>query len=177
MTPSNSSQVVDPLDITKAQSMNEQDRDVILGKITGNGEDVGKVHHLVMKGGSREGRRGPSSSVSPPKQVNSLLRSLMSGRMLDALLRHALKSGDHEGARVLVEEGAKVNSLGQIPVVVSAPPSLSSYPPPSVAPLQLYCGSLMMSGIKFGGDVTTAVLGEVGGDQELWIFLLCDALH
>ncbi|GAX75189.1 hypothetical protein CEUSTIGMA_g2633.t1 [Chlamydomonas eustigma] len=97
--------VVEPLDMNAAQTSKDSDRHALLQMI---------------------------QSKTDFDQFNKVLKKLLISRMMDALLRHALKNGDDRGAQTLVSAGAK-----------------------------LHCGFITLSGIKHNGDSTVAVLGQV----------------
>ncbi len=69
-------------------------------------------------------------------QCNARLREILYSLMTDALMRHAFKTGDIEGARALYKRGAEVHG-----------------------------GTLQIAGLKAGGNDIVEVLGQVRGGK------------
>lgn len=65
-------------------------------------------------------------------QANTQLQQLLMTRMMDALLRHALRNADVQGVQVLVRSGA-----------------------------MLHGSTLQLTGLKLNGDTIVQLLGQV----------------
>ena len=110
--------MVDPLDFANAKATNENDRQFILELVQKDVsmEEVGTKLPALNISCIITSRTGLIRSLHfetcflqplflKPLQLNRALKDLLLSRMTDALLRHAFKNGDAEGARESHEGG------------------------------------------------------------------------